>query len=298
MYCIQQRIAAINHFIHYFVNTIISSNLRTTMQIRPAPILKDIIKHYLFLDSKGFEPKNLRFFSDGNTGIVFTTNNNLSLDHNKNKLPNSFLYGQITQFKDILLTNETALIIVVLHPTGIKKLLGIPAFELRDGIINLEDTLDKKILEIEEKLALSSTIEEKLNILNLFFTSIVIKNKIEKEQIVTSSINFILKNKGIVTNSQLTKFTGYSERHIERLFMDSIGLNPKQFSNIIKLNCFLRELKNKSNYTNLTEIAYNVGYADQSHLIKEFKKITGLTPTTYKNNSNKLAINFLALPMG
>lgn len=263
------------------------------MQILPAPILTDIIKHYLFLDSKGFEPKNLRLFSDGNTGIVFTTSNNLSLDNNRNKLPNSFLYGQITQFKDIALIDETALIIVVFQPTGIKKLLGIPAFELRDGIISLEDILDKKSVEIKEKLANSLTIEEKLSRLNLFFTSIVHKNK--KEQIVNSSINFILKKKGVITNSQLIKFTGYTERHIERMFMDSIGLNPKHFANIIKLNCFLQQLKNKENSTNLTEIAHNVGYADQSHLIKEFKKITGLTPTCYKNNSNKLAINFLAL---
>jgi AraC-like DNA-binding protein len=268
------------------------------MQIPPAPILTEIIKHYLFLDSKGFAPKNLRLFSDGNTGIVFTKNNNLALDYDKSKLPNSFLYGQITQFKNILLTDETALIIVVFQPTGIKKLLGIPAVELRDNIINLEDILDEKSLEIEEKLAIASTIEEKSDILNLFFTSIAVKSKNEKEQTVTSSINFIFKNKGVVTNSQLIKFTGYTERHIERLFMDSIGLNPKQFSNIIKLNCFLQQLKNKSNYTNLTEIAYNVGYADQSHLIKEFKKITGLTPTTYENIPNKLAINFLVLPKG
>lgn len=268
------------------------------MQILPAPILTGIIKHYLFLDSKGFEPKKLRLFSDGNTGIVFTNNNNLSLDSNKNKLPNSFLYGQITQFKDIILTNETTLIIVVFQPIGIKKLLRIPAFELRNDIICLEEILNKNSLEIEEMLASSSTIEEKIDILNLFFTSLVLKMKNKKEQIVTSSINFILKNKGVITNSQIIKFTGYTERHIERLFMDSIGLNPKQFANIIKLNCFLQELKNKSNYRNLTEIAYNVGYADQSHLIKEFKKNTGLTPTTYKNNPNKLAINFLALPMG
>lgn len=175
--------------------------------------------------------------------------------------------------------------------------MGIPAFELRDNIIGLEEIFSKEGIEIEEKLAEASTIQEELNILNLFFTSIALKNCNEKEQIVSASINFILKNKGLISNSQLVKFTGYTDRHIERLFMESIGINPKNFANIIKLHSFLQQLKNKSDKTNLTEIAYNAGYADQSHLIKEFKKHTGMTPSLYANNANKLAINFVAMPI-
>lgn len=266
------------------------------MQVLPSQILTDVIKHYLFLDNSGFETKNFRLFSDGNTGIVFTSNNNLFLDLNKNKLPNSFLYGQITQFKDIQFPNDTSLIIVVFQPAGIKKLLGIPAFELRDSIINLEEVFCKEGIEVDDMLAEASTIKEKSNILNLFFTSIALKKRSEKEQIVSALINFILKNKGLISSSQMVKFTGYTERHIERLFMESIGLNPKNFANIIKLHNFLQQLKSKSDKTNLTEIAYQAGYIDQSHLIKEFKKITGMTPTLYKNNANKLAINLIALP--
>ena len=268
---------------------------RTTMQILPSNILTDIIRHYLFIDSNGFGTNILRLFSDGNTGIVFTSNNNLSLDINKNRLPNSFLYGQITQFKDILLSNDTTLIIVVFQPAGIKKLLGIPAYELCDYVINLEEIFGKEGLEIENKLAEASTMQEKLNILNLFFNSIALKNIIRKEQIVSASIDFILKNKGLISNSQLVKFTGYTERHIERLFRESIGINPKNFANIVRLHSFLQQLKSKSDITNLTKIAYQAGYADQSHLIKEFKKHTGMTPNLYKNNARKLAINFVAL---
>lgn len=265
------------------------------MQVLPAAILTNIIKHYLVIDNKSDGAQNLRLFSDGNTGIVFNSNNN-PLYNKSNKLPNSFLYGQITQFKDIFITNETTLIVVVFQPAGIKKLLGIPAYELLDEIISIEEILNINSSSIVDQFASSSTIQDKLNILNIFFTSIVIKSKNKKEQIVNPVIDFILKNKGVITNSQLIKFTGYTERHIERLFMDSIGLNPKKFANIIKLHSFLQQLKDKSNSSKLTEIAYSVGYADQSHLIKEFKKITGMTPSTYKNNLNKLAVNFLVLP--
>ncbi len=267
------------------------------MQIVPSIVLTDIIKHYLFLDSNSSETKKLRLFSDGNTGIVFTLNNNLSLEINCKKLPNSFLYGQITQFKDIKLPNKTSLIIVVFQPTGVNQLLGIPAFELRDNIVNLDDIFGNKSKELEEKLIESLTIQEKLNFLNLFFTSLALNNLRRKEKIVSTSIDFIVKNKGLISNSQLVKHTGYTERHIERLFRDSIGVNPKNFANIIKLHIFLKQLKNKTEQSNLTQIAYMAGYVDQSHLIKEFKKFTGITPTAYKMEVNKLAINFIALPI-
>lgn len=264
------------------------------MQIPPSNILIDIIKHYLFLNNNCFEPQHLRLFSDGNTGIVFSSNNNISLDIDRKKLPHSFLYGQITQFKDIRTSNTTCLLIIVFQPTGIKNLLGIPAYELRDQIIPLEDIFGKDSMKLEEKLTEAKSYQEKSDVLNLFFTSVALKHSKEK-RIVASSIDFILKNKGIISSSQLIKFTGYTERHIERLFMDSIGINPKKFANIIRLNYFLQQIKTKPDYINLTGLAYEVGYADQSHLIKEFKKNTGMTPSTYKENKNKLAINFLSM---
>lgn len=278
-----------------FVSSSVRFNFKVIMQIPPFDILKDIIKHYLFLESNGFEPQTLRLFSDGNTGIVFNSNNNLSLEFDKNILPSSFLYGQITQFKDIQSSKNLSLIIVVFQPTGIKKLLGIPAFEIKDKIISLEHIFNKESNLIEERLKEAKSINDKLNILNIFFTRIALKVLKGKEDLVTESVNFIRKSKGQISSNQLEKFTGYSQRHIERLFLDSVGISPKHFANILKLHNFLQQLKNKKSNTNLIELDYQVGYSDQSHLIKEFKKITGFTPTSYQNNVNKLAINFVTI---
>ena len=47
------------------------------MQVLPSKDLLPYIKHYLFIKSEGESIKKLRLFTDGNTGIVFTFNNNL-----------------------------------------------------------------------------------------------------------------------------------------------------------------------------------------------------------------------------
>jgi AraC-like DNA-binding protein len=267
------------------------------MQILPSKELLPFIRHYLFLESKGNGVKQLRLFSDGNTGMVFCFKPNTisAIQHDKfaGYLPASFVYGQIGGFKDLCLVNEASLIIVVFQPSGINRLLGIGANEIIDKIITTEDMFGRSGLILHKKLSEQLYLEEKLNILNTFFLKIAAKNLISNQTLIQTSLNFIIKNKGVNCISQLVKHTGYTERHIERTFSECIGLNPKKFGNIVKLHNFLKLIKDSAKQNNLTKICYEAGYADQSHLIKEFKKYTGITPTQYLNNTSRLAINFM-----
>jgi AraC-like DNA-binding protein len=267
------------------------------MQILPSKELQPFIKHYLFLESEGKIIKKLRLFSDGNMGIVFSFGDNLITKNKNNELidslPNSFLYGQISQFKDLYLQGEVSLIVVVLQPSGINQLIGISADELLDKIIRIEDLFGCQGLEIQEKLAKKVAFQSKLTLLNTFFIELTAKKNTSNQWLIHASLDFIVKNKGNVSIHQLVKYMGYTERHLERKFMETVGLSPKKFSNIIKLHSFLKYLKVEPK--NLTIIAYEAGYADQSHLIKEFKKYTGITPTEYVSKASKLAINFMEL---
>jgi AraC-like DNA-binding protein len=268
------------------------------MQVQAPKELSAYIKHYLFLESRGMDAKKLRLFSDCNTGFVFSPTKNLAIgqkDQNHlERLPNSFLYGQITDFKDIFLLKETPLIIVVFQPDGINKLLGVPANGLRDLIVQTEDIFGKDGLELAERLFENNTTQEKIGILNGFFINLVLRQTLKSENLMTPTLEFIFRNKGIVSLPQLEKFTGYTERHIERKFLEVVGMAPKRFINIVKLHNFLKHLNEKSGGSNLTQIAYEAGYADQSHLIKEFRKYTGMTPKQYNDKSEKIVVNLVA----
>jgi AraC-like DNA-binding protein len=267
------------------------------MQILPSKELLPYIKHYLFLKSEGLSIKKLRLFSDGNTGMVFCFNGRLIsgvLDVNIfNYLPDSFIYGQISEFKDLHLVNEASLIIVVFQPDGIKKLLGISANEIKDKIISTEDIFGPEGLLLHEKLFELPKLEDKLYLLNTYFLKLTSKHLFSNQILIQASLNFIINNRGTITIKQLVKHTGYTERHIERAFSESVGISPKRFGNIVKLHSFLKMLQDKSVQNNITAFCYEAGYFDQSHLIKEFRKYTGMTPTQYLNDTSRLAINFM-----
>ncbi len=268
------------------------------MQISPSIELLPYIKHYLFIGSPGNGIKNLRLFSDGNTGMVFSFRTSLiSTVQNNNVtyfLPASFVYGQISEFKDLCLIDEASLLIVVFQPYGISRLLGIPANLIRDKTIGTEDLFGIQGLMLHEKLYGQPGLEGKLKLLNAFFSKIVPKLPVSNNILIQASLSFILKNGGTATMNQLVKHTGYTERHIERTFSECIGINPKKYGNIVKLHVFLKLLKGKSKQNNLIDFCYRAGgYYDQSHLIKEFKKYTGMTPKDYLYKTTRLTSNFI-----
>ncbi|MDN3658079.1 helix-turn-helix transcriptional regulator [Ferruginibacter paludis] len=264
------------------------------MQISPADKLSGLIKHYLFLESNQSQIRKLRLFSDGNPAMVLSLRNNLADFSNDNGLPQylpgSFLYGQLTNFRDIHMFNETALIIVVFQPTGLYQLLGTHIAQMQDAIVQTEDLLGKKAISLQEKLADNFSPGKAVHLLNSFFMDILVRKSFIDITMVNAAVNCIVSNKGIVPIRHLVKLTGYSERHIERKFIESVGIAPKKFAGIVQLHCFLKQLKKGEN---LTAVAYAAGYADQSHLIKTFKKHTGITPKLYLGKAQKLASNFV-----
>ncbi|TDO83634.1 AraC-like DNA-binding protein [Flavobacterium chryseum] len=267
------------------------------MQVSPSKELSPYIKHYLFLDNNETTIQKLRLFSDGNTGIVFSLKSNLISDINNNKaahyFPDSFLYGQLNGFKDIYYKDEITLIIVVFQPNGIHQLLGISANEFQDSIISIDDIFNKKGLILHEKLSEQNNNHSRIELLNLFFRVLIAEKPVSNQLIINSSLDFIIANKGQFSLAKLVDYTGYTERHLERKFKECIGLNPKKFGNVIRLHHFLKLIKDKSEDTNLTTICYEAGFSDQSHLIKEFKKHTGITPKEYLYTSGKLTNNLI-----
>lgn len=266
------------------------------MQVSPSKELLPYIKHYLFLDNTETAVQKFRLFSDGNTGLVFSVKSKLISRINKYEvkeyLPASFLYGQLNGFKDLYSENEITLIIVVFQPNGIHQLLGIPASEFHDSIIPVEDIFDQKITALQESLFQQNN-QMRVELLNSYFRSLIASKTASNQFIIDRSLNFIIAAKGHFSIKQLVEHTGYTERHLERKFKECIGLNPKKFGNVVRLHHFLKLLKDKTEDTNLTAICYDAGFSDQSHLIKDFKKHTGITPTEYVYSTGKLTNNLI-----
>lgn len=235
------------------------------MQVLPSISLRPFIRHYLFIENP--VRTAIRFFSDGNPGIVFC-DGEMILEGQY--LPSSFAYGQISHYKDLYYSGS--LLIVVFRPYGLHALTGIPATALKDQFIDLS-------LIFKQPPARETV--------DAFFNSLQQHTCL----LTQACINYIDQQKGLVSLAQLQDFSGYQERQLERRFKESAGISPVKYANIVRTHTFLKSLKKN---IPITPLVFENGYCDQSHAIKDFKKLTGLTPRHYLHNNHPLASNFLS----
>jgi AraC-like DNA-binding protein len=152
-------------------------------------------------------------------------------------------------------------------------------------IMNSFTRLDKINEEINDIL---TTDLEKLTISSIIFRmenyilSELSKNPLRND--VELVYQRIVKNRAYaLTVADLASWMGYSQRHIINLFIDHIGLSPKRFIQLVRFSESLKLIDGMNSTLKLADVAFEMGYHDQAHFIREFKKLCGKTPTQIKN---------------
>lgn len=100
---------------------------------------------------------------------------------------------------------------------------------------------------------------------------------------LSHALNLIYRAEGTLSVDALAAQVGCSARHLNRVFQLHIGASVKTFSQTIRMNCFLKRRSQRSEGVVLPALHHGIdlGFFDQSHLIKSFKKygVHSLSPT-------------------
>jgi AraC-like DNA-binding protein len=84
-----------------------------------------------------------------------------------------------------------------------------------------------------------------------------------------------------VSLEQLSGLAGVSSFHLTRLFREAVGLPPHAYLNQVRI---FHAKKLLTLGQPIAEVAFETGFADQSHLNRHFKRIVGVTPGQYSKN--------------
>ncbi len=97
---------------------------------------------------------------------------------------------------------------------------------------------------------------------------------------VVESIEQIRLSSGKIKIKDIYSSLNVSKSRLEQLFNKEIGLTPKEYCKIEKINYFIDQYKSKLPQS-LTELTNQCGYYDQSHLIKDFKYFLETSPRSF-----------------
>lgn len=189
--------------------------------------------------------------------------------------------GQVNFSSHIYTNGHTEMIVVVFQLHTLNLFLNIPTNSFYNqevfgfGIENKSlIELSKRILDCEDNNLCIQYIEKWL----LLQVSAMRMGTEYKFQRINEPISQILKTSQVSVN-ELSSMACLSKKQFEREFKTFVGMGPKEYTHIVRLQKALSFLQHqKSTGINHAQIALASGYADQSHYIREFKKHCGYTP--------------------
>jgi AraC-like DNA-binding protein len=100
----------------------------------------------------------------------------------------------------------------------------------------------------------------------------------QPERRVDSAVASILRSRGRASIDDVAAAANLSRQHLGRLFAHHVGVSPKTFARVTRFRALL-ELGDAA--SSWADVAAQLGYADQSHLIADFREYAGSTPVPF-----------------
>ncbi|MDR8393777.1 helix-turn-helix domain-containing protein [Aliifodinibius sp. S!AR15-10] len=249
-------------------------------EITPPKHLQHVIRFFWIAeaDADSAESVAFRIVADGCPGIIFQQSNS-RYAHGaviSEPLPNLFLYGQTTRHGILCSFGKTYTIGVNLYSYALKTIFGYDADEFMDEIVDL----DLVQPDLYERLCYAWKTKGKIELLCSFLTEQIAQNTFVDDKPVMSSIRQINESRGNIPIQSIHSELQLSERQFQRRFKQQVGVTPKLFSRIIRFQSALQQVRSHQ-YQQLSDVAFDNGYADQSHFIRDFNEFAGLNPGAY-----------------
>jgi AraC-like DNA-binding protein len=242
----------------------------------PALRISEYVQEILVIENfQVTNPFVLPLFANGKPSLLFQT----AKGEIRGSTNNLTLFGQ-TIFPDTLTIKEDfTLIAYFFKPYTLEALFGISAGELTDSPIDLNLLPAAIRTGLQEQLLNASSTTEMITLLDNYIFSLITKIQTDV-RVIKYAIEKITGDPSKKNLSAVQQDLYITERTFQRLFKRSIGILPTQFRRISQFDSAFQQL-NRRRFHQLTDVAFNHGYADQSHFIRAFKEFTGLTPKEY-----------------
>jgi AraC-like DNA-binding protein len=164
-------------------------------------------------------------------------------------------------------------------PWGSAPFLSMPAAELRDRPVTLEDVWGRPtVTALRDRLATAAGPHQMLTLLEDQLMRLV--RETAGLRLVRHTSGVIAAATGAVQIGDLSVEAGVSSTHLAQRFKEVIGVTPKRFARTYRLTATLLAI-DPAEAIDWGDLAYGAGYSDQAHFGHEFRAFTGLTPTRY-----------------
>ena len=187
-------------------------------------------------------------------------------------LPRSPVLGLRDRPLEVVQAGPARGVAIALTPPGAYALFGMPLRDLANSTAGFEDLLGRDAARLTERLA-----EHPDPALLDRFLGARLRDAPSPPRPVLGAWHRLTATRGRVRVETLAEETGWTRRHFTTRFREAFGFGPKTLARVVRLE-HATALAGRLPWP---EIAHRCGYADQSHLNRDFRALTGCTPTDF-----------------
>jgi AraC-like DNA-binding protein len=171
---------------------------------------------------------------------------------------------------------------VQFEATGLHALLGVSMSALADRSFRAGDVSEwPGIEQLHERMSLSDTMSRRVLQLEAFLIALRQRRAAPRDVGLEWCVAILHAHAGQIRVEQLAEKTGLSQRHFSRLFKQQIGMSPKTYARVVRMQSIIAA-KSMRPMLSWAALAQDFGFFDQAHLDKEFRDLADATPTSWQ----------------
>jgi AraC-like DNA-binding protein len=190
--------------------------------------------------------------------------------------PRSFVVGQLTRFLLLQPTGNIQIMGVRFKPGGAYRLLPCPLNLLTNDNIATAEIWGREGTWLEESVLEASSNTKRRQVVEKFLLNRLTRTAALPR--LEAAIEEVIRSRGQTRIHNLASQIGLSSRQLEREFLTGVGFSPKALARIMRFQNLLR-LVGEGTLRQWACLALEGGYADQAHMVREFREFAGQTPS-------------------
>lgn len=244
----------------------------TEYEIPPSIPERDIVEKYRFVPGgSGSSSREYDILPDGNFDIAFLLSETRSY---------VFLAGPYTE-KTTVPLNGFELFAVRFRAGVIPDMTDVKSSELVNSMVVLPSVFGMGADSVCDMLVGNNHPDARQGIVEHLLRKRNIQSGTQ-QKLYRRATSVIEQCGGRIQVQEVADHLGVSRRTLERHFMEVLGFPPKQFIRLIRFQKAIALIKHNDPCSSLTRVAYDSGYSDQSHFIRDFRLLSGESPRFFR----------------
>lgn len=249
----------------------------------PAPFKQLIESIFHF---KGFQPDHSieRVVPTGHVFLLFELDGKARHTYDAESLePNAtfrkaWVSGLHRNHLSISAHNDSEMFVIQFKAFGAYPFLHQPMEKLTDRVLPGDQFVNKDLFETRERLSVAATSKDKFAVADEWLDAHFDRGYLPSQSLI-DVVAKIKAQPAAKLNDVIDSFDG-TQKHLISQFRKFVGITPKQFQRVLRFNDVFVKLQGDQ-FLSWSDIAYQCGYSDQSHFIREFKRFSGFIPESF-----------------